>query len=72
MERIAHLLDDHARVAFTELFQPGMHKSTLIGMFLAILELVRHHGMHAEQSDAFGEIWLARELPNQATEKPAS
>ncbi|HVU85774.1 MAG TPA: segregation/condensation protein A [Pirellulales bacterium] len=73
MDRIAHLLDDQSRVAFTELFQPGMHKSTLIGMFLAILELVRHHGMRAEQSDAFGEIWLVREQPGAApAEKPDS
>ncbi len=67
MERIGHLLDDQSRVAFTELFQPGMHKSTLIGMFLAILELVRHHGMRAEQSDTFGEIWLLREEVDAAT-----
>jgi segregation and condensation protein A len=66
MERIGNLLHDHRRVAFTELFQPGMHKSSLVGMFLAILELVRHHGARAEQSDLFGEIWI---LP--IAEKPA-
>ncbi|MBI2826277.1 MAG: segregation/condensation protein A [Planctomycetia bacterium] len=60
MERIHQLLSERPRVAFTELFRPGMHKSTLVGMFLAVLELVRHHGMHAEQSDLFGEIWLVR------------
>ena len=27
---------------FPRLFQPSMHKSTLIGIFLAVLELVRH------------------------------
>ena len=59
MDRIHHLLREQHRLAFTELFQPGMHKSTLIGMFLAILELIRHHGLHAEQNDSFGEIWLA-------------
>lgn len=51
------------RLAFTELFQPGMHKSTLIGIFLAVLELVRHHGVRAEQNELFGEIWL---LPGAA------
>ena len=54
----AELLHEQQRVAFTELFQPGMHKSTLVGMFLAILELVRHHGARAEQHDLFGEIWI--------------
>jgi segregation and condensation protein A len=43
---------------FSELFQSGMHKSTLVGMFLAILELVRHHGVRAEQSELHGEIWI--------------
>jgi len=61
MDRIHDLLETHPRLAFTELFQPGMHKSTLIGMFLAILELVRHRGLHAEQTDLFGEIWLVRD-----------
>ena len=46
------------RLAFTELFEPGMHKSALIGIFLAVLELVRHHHVRTEQADLFGEIWL--------------
>jgi segregation and condensation protein A len=73
MERIGQLLEEQPRLAFTELFRPGMHKSTLIGMFLAILELMRHHGVGAEQSDMFGEIWLVRgttspEAPVAATQ----
>ena len=35
-----------------------MHKSTLVGIFLAVLELVRHHHVRVEQNEAFGEIWL--------------
>jgi chromatin segregation and condensation protein Rec8/ScpA/Scc1 (kleisin family) len=35
-------------------------------MFLAILELVRHHGMRAEQNDMFGEIWLLRDQIEKA------
>ena len=35
-----------------------MHKSALIGIFLAILELIRHHSMQAEQDPAHGEIWI--------------
>jgi segregation and condensation protein A len=38
----------------------GMHKSALIGMFLSILELVRHHGVHAHQVGVGGDIWLER------------
>ena len=43
---------------FAGLFEPGMHKSTLIGIFLAILELVSHHQVRVEQNELFGEIWL--------------
>jgi segregation and condensation protein A len=46
------------RVAFSQLFAPGMHKSAMIGVFLAILELVRHHSVHTEQQDLHSEIWI--------------
>ncbi len=35
-----------------------MHKTALIGVFLAILELSRHHQVRAEQDEGHGEIWL--------------
>ena len=35
-----------------------MHKSSLIGVFLAILELVRHHDAVTEQEGLNGEIWI--------------
>ena len=35
-----------------------MHKSAVIGVFLAILELVRYHSVRAEQSQMHGEIWI--------------
>lgn len=62
MSRIHQQLLVSARLAFSELFQPGMHKSALIGVFLAVLELVRHHGIRAEQNDVFGEIWIQADL----------
>src|SRR5688500_15627960 len=58
MERIHAQLVSAGRLALGDLFQPGMHKSTLVGIFLAILELVRHHGVRAEQEQDFGEIWV--------------
>jgi segregation and condensation protein A len=33
-----------------------MHKSAIVGVFLAILELVRHHSVRAEQDNLHGEI----------------
>lgn len=58
MTRIRQRLRESRRVALGDLFQSGMHKSALIGMFLAVLELVRHHSMRAEQQELHGEIWL--------------
>ena len=44
MRRIHDRLRERGRLAFSELFVPGMHKSALVGIFLATLELVRHAG----------------------------
>jgi segregation and condensation protein A len=59
MQRIREQLESNPRLAFSTLFAPGMHKSSLVGIFLAILELMRHHQVRADQNDLFGEIWLA-------------
>jgi segregation and condensation protein A len=61
MERIHARLLDAGRLSLRELFDPMMHKSKLVGIFLAILELVRHHHVRVEQNTLFGEIWI---LPN--------
>lgn len=58
MQRIHGRLSTDPRVAFSEMFQPGMHKSAIVGVFLAILELARHHGVRTEQNDLHGEIWI--------------
>lgn len=58
MQRISQRLQTSPRVAFSEMFEAGMHKSALVGVFLAILELVRHHGVLAEQHQEHGEIWV--------------
>ena len=58
MQEIHQRLAVQQRVAFSDLFSAGMHKSALIGIFLAILELIRHHGTLAQQDPAHGEIWI--------------
>jgi segregation and condensation protein A len=58
MRRIHERLAADGRAAFSEMFAAGMHKSTMIAVFLAILELVRHHSVTAEQERDFGEIWI--------------
>ena len=60
-------LVQRGQLAFSELFDAGMHKSALIGIFLAVLELVRHHRVRIEQNELFGEIWL---LPDADCAQP--
>ncbi len=63
MSRIHARLLEAGRLSFRDLFERSMHKSKLVGIFLAILELVRHHHIRVEQNTLFGEIWI---LPNLA------
>ncbi|MBM4004269.1 MAG: segregation/condensation protein A [Planctomycetes bacterium] len=58
MERIHKRLAEQGSVSFSEFFAPGMHKSAMIGVFLAILELVRHHSVVTDQPNLHGEIWV--------------
>ncbi len=58
MSQIFARVRESGRLGFSELLRPSMHRSTLIGLFLAVLELVRHHGVVVDQTDLFGEIWL--------------
>lgn len=67
MARIHARLIEQGRLSFVDLFDRGMHRSTLIGIFLAILELVSHHQIRVEQNELFGEIWV---LPNLECSEP--
>jgi len=67
MSRIHTQLIERGRLAFTELFGSTMHKSTLVGIFLAILELVSSNQVSVHQNDLFGEIWL---LPHPDCTEP--
>jgi segregation and condensation protein A len=46
------------RLTFRQLFDPPHHRARLVGLFLAMLELIKQRRIAAEQPDAFGEIWL--------------
>ncbi len=59
MSRIQQRLKAENRIAFRQLFFPGLHKSTMVGIFLATLELVRHEFAYVYQDEMFGEIELA-------------
>ena len=67
MSRIYRRLRERGHLAFTDLFQEGMHKSSMVGIFLAVLELVRHAQVRVEQNELFGEVWL---LPSLTCTEP--
>lgn len=56
MQRIHSRIVNQGQVSFSDLFEPSMHKSAMVGVFLAILELSRHHNVDAKQSALHGEI----------------
>lgn len=58
MERIHTKVCSEAKVELTSLFEPGMHKTTLVAMFLATLELTRHYGLTTNQRDAGQPLYL--------------
>lgn len=59
MHKIHQRLNDHERVALIELVDRGIHKSAVIGWFLATLELTRHHGAAVEQ-DIHGDVIVVK------------
>ena len=67
MGRIHARLLKEGRLAFSDLFDPTMHRSSLVGIFLAVLELARHHHVRVEQNDLFSEIWV---FPNLESTEP--
>lgn len=56
------------RLAFAEAFAPPHTRGRLIGLFLALLELIKARQVVAEQAELFGEIWLS--LPAAADTPP--
>ncbi|QEG21913.1 segregation and condensation protein A [Mariniblastus fucicola] len=59
MERIHAKIVQNRRASFSELFELGMHKSSMVSIFLAVLELARHHGVVTQQDDLYGELVIA-------------
>lgn len=58
MQRLRDRLAEHGRTRLADLFEGAPHRSHLVGIFLALLELVRHHQVQAEQTELFGDIWI--------------
>jgi segregation and condensation protein A len=58
MERIHGLVCKHRQIELTSLFEAGMHKSALVAMFLATLELTRHYGLTTDQKEPGRPLYL--------------
>lgn len=64
IERIEALVATRGTVAFSELFDDALARPRLVGMFLAVLELVRRRRLAARQERLFDEIWLEPRKPS--------
>lgn len=58
METIAAKVREAGVITFSQLFEGTNRKERVVGLFLAILELLRHHGFRAEQVDSYGDITI--------------
>ena len=59
MQRIHTRLQTDDKVQLFDLVDGGLHKSAVIGWFLATLELTRHHGAAVEEAST-GDIYVVR------------
>jgi segregation and condensation protein A len=57
MAQIEERLAADRRLAFEELFVAATEKSQMVGLFLALLELIRHQRARVEQAES-GELWV--------------
>ena len=57
-EKIRERIALEGRVAFSAFFEGEKVQSRIVGVFLAILELIRHEGYRCEQPVDFNEIWV--------------
>ncbi len=58
VDQIAAAVHREGQVQFTSLFDAETSRSKIVGLFLAVLELLRHHSYRAEQAVPFGEIMI--------------
>jgi segregation and condensation protein A len=58
IERVSAQVRKEGRVSFASFFEGEKRRARIVGVFLAILELLRHHGFRAEQPVDFEDIWV--------------
>ncbi|MDC0273949.1 segregation/condensation protein A [Planctomycetaceae bacterium] len=65
-ERISARVLAEGRCEFSSFFAGEKLRSRIVGIFLATLELIRHHHYRAEQPEAFQEIWILPPLESKS------
>jgi len=71
IERIKERVRIEQRVPFTAFFAGKNSRSQIVGIFLAVLELLRHYKFRAEQPQEYHEIWILPPLPGTEVAEPA-
>ena len=66
IDRIGARVREAEKVSFSEFFEGSNLRSKIVGIFLAVLELLRHHGFRAEQPFEYGEIYILPPLAQSA------
>ncbi|MEZ5940204.1 MAG: segregation/condensation protein A [Planctomycetaceae bacterium] len=66
VEQLGALVRDKKEVRFSSLFDKETARSRIVGMFLAILELLRHHHFRAVQAEQHGDIIIRAPLEEPA------
>ncbi len=64
IERIGAQVRKEGRLSFSSFFEGTNFRSKIVSIFMAILELLRHHQFRAEQPKEYGEIWIMPPLKN--------
>lgn len=57
-DRIRKRIEQEGRAAFSSFFDGEKFQSRIVGIFQAILELIRHESYRAEQESVFSDIWV--------------
>jgi len=63
IEQIGERVRRDGRVPFSVFFEGTNRRSRIVSIFLAILELIRHHQFRVEQPADFGDIWVLPPIP---------
>lgn len=68
VEQLRQTLAENGRLCFRDALTPPYFRARLVGLFLALLEMIRAGEARLEQGGLFDEIWLCAVSPKSVTE----